>query len=82
MVSSRCSLASQRPNRDDRKPRMQPHHSTPSVALPGFAVLLLSGVAMVARTRLAASTPWLLSGLVLFAVLTLVHFLVYRPCDG
>ena len=49
------------------------------VALPGFAILLLSGVAMVARTKLAASTPWLLSGLLLFAVLTLVHFLVYRP---
>lgn len=49
------------------------------VALPALAAQLITGFAMVGITRVPMGTPWLLTGVVLFALVVLAHLLVYRP---
>lgn len=49
------------------------------VALPAFVMILLSGSAMVAITRMSMMTPWMFTALVLVGVLLVSHVLVYRP---
>jgi uncharacterized membrane protein len=49
------------------------------LGLPGFVVLSLSGIAMLAMTRTLPTTPWLVTALTLFVALALTHLVVYRP---
>ena len=49
------------------------------VANPAFALLLVTGVAMVFAGRLPWTTPWLLTSLVLYVILVSVGLLGYTP---
>jgi uncharacterized membrane protein len=49
------------------------------IALPGFAGLLLSGLGMAFLARPLFRTAWVISGMVLFFLLLVVHLRVYRP---
>jgi uncharacterized membrane protein len=49
------------------------------IALPGFAVLLLSGLGMAFLAPSLFRVAWMNLGMILFFLLLLVHLLVYRP---
>jgi len=48
-------------------------------ANPAYGLLLITGLAMVFTAPLPLTTPWLLTGLVLYGVLVLVGLLGYTP---
>lgn len=49
------------------------------IAFPAYAVILLTGLAMGFLAPSLFTAPWLMSGMILLALLFLVHLLVYRP---
>lgn len=49
------------------------------VANPAYGLLLVTGLAMVWVGRLSLTTPWLLTALVLYALLVLVGLFGYTP---
>lgn len=49
------------------------------VANPAYGLLLVTGLLMVFNARLPLTTPWLLTGLVLYGVVVLVGLLGYSP---
>ena len=49
------------------------------VVFPAYALLLITGFAMMGIVRAWQTAPWLLTGLGLFVVLILAHVFVYRP---
>ena len=49
------------------------------LANPAYGVLLLTGLLMIFTSELSLTTPWLLSSLVLFAVVALVGMFGYTP---
>ena len=49
------------------------------LANPAYGVLLITGVAMIFTGRLPWTTPWLLTSLVLYAVLLVLGLRMYTP---
>jgi uncharacterized membrane protein len=49
------------------------------VANPAYGVLLLTGLAMAGVGRIPLTTPWLLTGLILFVILVVIAAAVYTP---
>lgn len=49
------------------------------IALPGFAGVLVTGLAMGFTARPLFRAPWLISGMLLLLLLLLAHLFVYRP---
>jgi uncharacterized membrane protein len=49
------------------------------VANPAYGLLLITGLGMILTVPLPLSTPWLLTGLVLYGVLVVVGLLGYTP---
>jgi uncharacterized membrane protein len=49
------------------------------VVIPAIGVQLVTGLAMALLVRAWLSAPWLLTGLVIYALVVLVHLFAYRP---
>jgi uncharacterized membrane protein len=49
------------------------------IAFPAYAVILLTGLGMGFLSPPLFTAPWMMSGMILLALLFLVHLLVYRP---
>jgi uncharacterized membrane protein len=49
------------------------------IAFPAYGVILLTGLAMGFIARPLMGAPWYVSGMLLLALLLLIHLLVYRP---
>lgn len=49
------------------------------VANPAYGLLLLTGLAMAGMGRIPFSTPWLLTGLILYAILVVIAAAGYTP---
>ena len=49
------------------------------VANPAYGILLLTGIAMVYLGRIPWSTPWLLTGLILYVILVVIAAAGYTP---
>ena len=49
------------------------------IAFPAYGVILLTGLAMGFMARPLMGAPWYVSGMLLLALLLLIHLLVYRP---
>ncbi len=52
------------------------------VVIPAMVLQLVTGLAMTLVVRAWWSAPWMLTGLVLFAVVVLLHLVAYRPVLG
>ena len=70
-------------NKDPKSTRFSLHgiEAVEKLANPGYAMLLLSGIAMLFVGNIPWTTPWVLSGLILFVIVGAIAGILYIPAQ-